>query len=93
MKAIWNGKILVESDDTILVEGNHYFPIEALNQEYFDQSNTSTTCFWKGEANYYNIVVDGQVNRDGAWYYPSPKNAAKHVKDRVAFWRGVRVEK
>jgi len=93
MKAIWNGKVLAESDDTILVEGNHYFPEESLNKDYFDGSPTKTNCFWKGQASYYHVVVDGQVNRDAAWYYPTPKNAAKHVKGRVAFWRGVRVER
>ena len=93
MKAVWNGKVLAESDDTILVEGNHYFPEDSLNKEFFDDSNTNTTCFWKGQASYYNVVVDGQVNRDAAWYYPTPKGAAKHVKGRVAFWRGVKVER
>jgi uncharacterized protein (DUF427 family) len=93
MKAIWNGKVLAESDDTILVEGNHYFPADALNEDFFSGSSTNTFCPWKGEASYYNVEVDGEVNRDAAWYYPTPKDAAKHVKGRVAFWRGVRVEK
>jgi uncharacterized protein (DUF427 family) len=93
MKAIWNGKVLAESDDTILVEGNHYFPVDALNKEFFYGSNTNTFCPWKGEASYYNVEVNGEVNQDAAWYYPTPKDAAKHVKGRVAFWRGVRVEK
>lgn len=93
MKAVWNGMVLAESDDTVVVEGNHYFPEESLNKAYFDKSNTNTTCFWKGQASYYHVVVDGQVNRDAAWYYPTPKDAAKHVKGRVAFWRGVKVER
>lgn len=92
MKAIWNGKVLAESDATVVVEGNHYFPPEAIHKEYFQPSDKHTTCLWKGVASYYNVVVDGQVNKDAAWYYPDPKPAAKHIKDRVAFWRGVVVE-
>ena len=92
MKAIWNKTSLAESNDTVVVEGNHYFPPESIKREYFQESATHTTCPWKGEASYYNVVVDGQVNRDAAWYYPDPKPAAAEIKNRVAFWRGVKVE-
>ena len=92
MKATWNGAVLAQSDETVVVEGNHYFPSDSINQAYFQGSDTHTTCPWKGEASYYNVVVDGQVNKDSAWYYPDPKSAAKEIKDRVAFWRGVKVE-
>jgi len=92
MKAIWNGKVLAESDATVVVEGSHYFPPEAIRKEYFQPSDKHTTCPWKGVASYYNVVVDGQVNKDAAWYYPDPKPAAKQIKDRVAFWRSVVVK-
>jgi uncharacterized protein (DUF427 family) len=92
MKAIWNGKVLAESDETVVVEGNHYFPRESVNEEFFEESATHTTCPWKGEASYFNVVADGQVNKDAAWYYPEPKDAAKEIKGRVAFWKGVKVE-
>lgn len=92
MKAIWNGAVLAESDDTVVVEGNHYFPRSALRVEHFQPSQTTTTCGWKGIASYYDIVVDGQINRDAAWYYPQPKDAAKNIADRIAFWKGVNVE-
>lgn len=92
MKATWNGATIAESDDTIVIEGNHYFPREAIRQEYFADSSTHTTCPWKGEASYFNVVVDGETNKDAAWYYPEPKPAAAEIKDRVAFWRGVKVE-
>jgi uncharacterized protein (DUF427 family) len=92
MKAIWNDVTLAESDDTVVVEGNHYFPPAAVKREYFQASNTHTTCPWKGEASYYSIVVNGETNKDAAWYYPEPKPAAAEIKDRVAFWRGVKVE-
>ncbi len=92
MKAIWHNALLAESDKTIVIEGSHYFLPESINEEYFQQSNTHTTCPWKGEASYYNIVVDGQINKDAAWYYPEPKAAAAEIKNRVAFWRGVKVE-
>lgn len=91
MKAVWNNAVLAESEDTVVVEGNHYFPVEAINKEYFTSSSTKTTCPWKGEASYYTINVDGQVNRDAAWFYPSTKSAANNIEGRVAFWRGVRV--
>lgn len=93
MKATWNGAVLAESDQTIEVEGNQYFPRNSINKEYFQESGTHTTCPWKGEASYYDIVVNGQVNKDAAWYYPAPKPAADEIRDCVAFWRGVRVEK
>ncbi|MBS2015673.1 MAG: DUF427 domain-containing protein [Deltaproteobacteria bacterium] len=91
MKAIWKNKVIAESDDTVVVEGNHYFPPTALVQEHFRSSETNTTCFWKGIASYYDVVVDGEVNRDAAWFYPSPSQAAMNIKGRVAFWRGVQV--
>ena len=93
MKATWNNAVIAESNDTVVVEGNHYFPPESVNKEYFQQSNTHTICPWKGEASYYNVVVNGETNKDAAWYYPEPKEAAAEIKDRVAFWRGVKVEK
>ncbi len=92
MKAIWNDTVLAESDDTVAVEGNHYFPPQSIKREYFQESTTHTTCPWKGEASYYSVVVAGQVNKDAAWYYPDPKSAAAEIKDHVAFWRGVKVE-
>ncbi|MBC32005.1 MAG: hypothetical protein CMH48_14330 [Muricauda sp.] len=92
MKAIWNGKILAESNKTVLVENNHYFPPESIQKEYFKPSNTHTTCPWKGEASYYTLQVDREENRDAAWYYPEPSEAAKKIKDHVAFWKGVTVE-
>jgi uncharacterized protein (DUF427 family) len=91
MKAMWNEAVLAESDKTIVVEGNHYFPPGTINKEYFLDSNTHTICGWKGEASYYDIVVNGQVNKDAAWYYPSTKPAADEIKGYVAFWRGVKV--
>jgi len=91
-KATWKGKVLAESDDVQIVEGNVYFPPESLNREYFSKSETRSTCPWKGLANYYHLEVDGEVNEDAAWYYPDPKEAAKHIKDHVAFWKGVQVE-
>lgn len=91
MKATWNGAILAESDDTIVVEGNHYFPPDSLNREHFRDSSNRTFCPWKGQASYYDVEVDGKVNRDAAWYYPTPSPAAKRIEGYVAFWRGVRV--
>jgi uncharacterized protein (DUF427 family) len=91
MKATWNNRTVAESDKTIVIEGNHYFPPDAITKDYFQPSDTHTICPWKGEASYYNVVVDGQVNKDAAWYYPQPKDAAAEIKDYVAFWRGVRV--
>lgn len=91
MKAVWNGAVLAESDATVVVEGNHYFPAESLNREYFADSATETTCPWKGTASYYSVEVDGQRNDDAAWFYPAPKEAAAEIRDHVAFWRGVEV--
>ena len=91
MKAIWNGTTLAQSDTTVVVEGNQYFPKASIRAEYFRKSDTHTTCPWKGEASYYDIVVGDQVNKDAAWYYPDPSDAAKQIKDHVAFWKGVRV--
>ena len=92
MKAIWKDKVLAESDDTVLVEGNHYFPAASLNRDYVTFSNHHTSCPWKGEASYYSLLVDGELNTDAAWYYPDPTPEAEMVRDRVAFWKGVRVE-
>ena len=92
MKATWNNTDIAESDKTVVVEGNHYFPPDSINRDYFQESNTHTTCPWKGEASYYNVVVNDQVNKDAAWYYPQPKDAAAEIKNHVAFWRGVKVE-
>jgi uncharacterized protein (DUF427 family) len=92
MKAVWNGATLAESEATVVVEGNHYFPPESVNAEYFRESDTHTICPWKGEAGYRTIEVDGQSNPDAAWYYPEPKDAAAEIKDHFAFWNGVQVE-
>lgn len=92
MKAVWNGAILAESDETIVVEGNHYFPPSSINRDHFRESSTHTTCPWKGEASYYDVVAGDQVNKDAAWYYPDPKDAAKNIEGYIAFWRGVKVE-
>ncbi|MEO0345670.1 MAG: DUF427 domain-containing protein [Pseudomonadota bacterium] len=91
MKASWNGATIAESDNTVVVEGNHYFPPDAVNHNYLEASTKTTGCPWKGTANYYTIVVDGQKNPDAAWYYAAPKDAAAEIKDHVAFWRGVTV--
>lgn len=92
MKAIWNGAVVAESDDTVVVEGNHYFPAAALKREYVLPSNTKTMCSWKGQASYYTLFVDGDANPDAVWYYAEPKEAAAQIKDRVAFGRGVAIE-
>ena len=92
MKAIWKGKVLAQSDRTVVVEGNHYFPPASVNRAYFVESPTHTTCPWKGVASYYTVVVDRETNNDAAWYYPEPKEAAQEIKDYVAFWKGVNVE-
>lgn len=91
MKAKWNKKLLAESNETIVVENNHYFPASSLNMEFFKSSDTHTHCHWKGEASYYSVVVDGQENKGAAWYYSEPKEAAKEIKDHVAFWNGVEI--
>ena len=84
--------MLAQSDQTIVVEGNHYFPPESVNREYFQESSTHTICPWKGQASYYDVVVEGNINKDAAWYYPETKPAAEEIKGRIAFWRGVKVE-
>ena len=91
MKAIWNDKVIAESGDTVVLEGNHYFPKESVNMEYLKPSSEQYTCPWKGEAKYYNVEVDGEVSEAGAWEYPEPKKAAMEIKDHIAFWRGVEV--
>jgi uncharacterized protein (DUF427 family) len=92
VKAIWNGQIVAEADDTEIVEGNHYFPPEALRREFIQASGTHTVCSWKGTAHYYTLNVDGKTNVDAAWYYPDPKPAARNITGKVAFWKGVRIE-
>ncbi len=91
MKAVWNGQVIAESNDTVVVENNHYFPKEAVRAELITDSTTHTTCPWKGVASYYTLTVDGKANADAAWYYPDPKPAASQIKDRVAFWKGVQI--
>jgi uncharacterized protein (DUF427 family) len=91
-RATWNGGVLAQSDDTVVVEGNHYFPRGSLNEQYFAPSEHTTVCSWKGTASYYHVRVDGKENRDAAWYHPAPKPAAQNIQGRVAFWRGVVVE-
>ena len=91
MKATWNGATLAESDETVVVEGNHYFPADSLNRALFTESATRSDCPWKGTASYYTVEVDGKRNEDAAWYYPEPKEAAAEIRDRVAFWKGVTV--
>jgi len=90
-RAIWNDEIIADSDDTVKLEGNHYFPRAAVRSAHLRPSTTHTTCGWKGVASYYDVVVGEQVNRDAAWYYPDPKPAAAEIRDHIAFWRGVRV--
>ncbi len=89
MKAIWHGEVIADSNDTIVIEGNHYFPPESINKAFFKASSTHTTCPWKGEANYYNIVINAELESDAAWYYPEPKEAASQIKNHVAFYGGV----
>jgi len=91
MKAIWNDQVVAESDDTVVVEGNHYFPADSLRRDYFAPSDQKSSCPWKGEASYYDLNVGGRQNAGAAWYYPSPKPAASEIKGRVAFWRGVEI--
>ena len=91
-RAIWNGQVLAESDQTVVVEGNHYFPREAVKAELLQPSQTHTVCGWKGTASYYDVVVNGQVNRDAAWFYPTPRPAAANLAGYIAFWRGVQVK-
>lgn len=91
-RAMWRGVVVAESEDTIVVEGNHYFPADAVDRRHLRPSRTTTVCAWKGTASYYDVVVGDEVNRDAAWWYPDPKPGAEHVAGRIAFWRGVRVE-
>lgn len=91
MKAIWNGQVIAESNDTVVVEGNHYFPKNSIKEEYYKSSEHTTHCFWKGEASYYTLDVNGEQNEDAAWFYPTPSDAAMNIKDYVAFWKGVEV--
>jgi len=91
MKAIWKDKILAQSDETIVVENNHYFPLDSLNREFFEQSTTTSACPWKGTASYYHIRIREDTNRDAAWTYENPKEAAKEITDHVAFWKGVEI--
>jgi len=93
MKAIWKNTVLAQSDNTVVVEGNHYFPPESIHREFFKQSATHTTCPWKGLASYYSIEVNGDTNKDAAWFYPKAKDAAKPIEGYIAFWRGVEIEK
>ena len=92
MKAIWNGEIIAESDDTVVVEGNHYFPPSSIKKEYFKETSTHTVCPWKGTASYFSLEVNGEENTDAAWYYPETSELAKNIKGYVAFWNGVKVE-
>lgn len=92
MKAVWNGQTIAESDTTVVVEGNHYFPADSIKKAYFKPSSTQTICPWKGKASYYTLEVNGEENKDAAWYYPETSELAKGIKGRIAFWRGVKVE-
>ena len=91
MKAIWNNEVIAESNDTIMIEGNHYFPPSAVKEEYLSSSSRTSVCPWKGNAKYYNLEVEGNQNADTAWYYPAPKEAAKEIAGYIAFWNGVQV--
>lgn len=91
MKATWKGTVIAESNETVLVEGNHYFPESALNQDVITFSNHRTSCPWKGEASYYSLLVQGELNPDAVWYYPEPKPEAENIRGHVAFWKGVQV--
>ena len=91
MKAIWNGEVIAESDNTVVIEGNHYFPPASVKKDLLKESNTHTTCPWKGQASYYDIIVNGEVNADAAWYYPEVSSLASKIKGYVAFWHGVDV--
>ena len=92
MKAIWNGAVIAQSDDLVVVEGNQYFPDSSLNRDYVTFSNHKTSCAWKGQASYYSLIVNGELNTDAAWYYADPKPEAEEIKGRVAFWKGVKIE-
>lgn len=93
MKAIWNGKVIAESDHTVVIEGNHYFPEASVNQVYLKSSDTETICHWKGTANYYSLMVDGKENKDAVWFYANPSELAKAIRGHVAFWKGVQILK
>jgi uncharacterized protein (DUF427 family) len=93
VRAIWNGAVIAESDDTVVVEGNHYFPVESVDDDLLRPSDHTSVCPWKGTASYYSLEVDGETNADAVWYYPEPKDAAKEITGRVAFWKGVTVER
>jgi uncharacterized protein (DUF427 family) len=93
MKAIWNNQVIAESDKTVQIEGNHYFPQDSINKDFFSDSSTKSMCHWKGEAAYFNVDVNGETNKDAAWYYPNTKPQAEGIKNHVAFWKGVKVEK
>lgn len=93
MKAIWNGEVIAESNDTLVVENNHYFPGDTIKKEFFHNSATRTVCPWKGTASYYNLIVNSDENKDAAWYYPETKELAKNIKNYVAFWKGVEISK
>lgn len=92
MRAVWNGTVIAESDDTVVVEGNHYFPADSVDQGVLRPSSTTSVCPWKGTASYYTLEVDGEQNTDAAWFYPEPKDAAREITGRLAFWKGVTVE-
>lgn len=91
-RATWNDQLIAESDDTVVVEGNHYFPADSINRNFFQDSSATTQCGWKGTASYFDVIVDGKTNEQAAWYYADPKPEAENIRGRVAFWKGVRVE-
>lgn len=91
MKAIWNDRVIAESDETVVVEGNHYFPPDSIMSEFFEPSDQKSTCYWKGTASYYDITAENKRNAAAAWYYPEPSAAAGYIRDHIAFWRGVRI--
>lgn len=91
-QAIWQGQVIAESDDIVTVEGNAYFPVSSIDQQFFTESSTQTYCGWKGDCSYYNVVVNEKENPDAAWYYPDPKSAAEEIRDRIAFWKGVEIK-
>ena len=91
MKAIWKNKVIAESENTVQLEGNHYFPVNSVKKEFLEDSQSQTVCHWKGTANYYNVRVEDKLNPDAAWYYRDPSSAAESIKDHIAFWRGVEI--
>jgi len=92
MKAVWNNTVVAESDETVVIEGNHYFPAASVNKEFLIETDTHTTCPWKGQASYYTVSIHGEENPDSAWYYPNPSDAASEIKDHIAFWKGIEVK-